>query len=324
MRRLLPFLLVAAASASAFAQDNALDPNQTVATVNGEAVKAGEYYHRLDYFRVNREDPLSPLPVGFQLLRQMIGERVLLQLAKSKGLMPASPEIDARLAELYAQNPNLKAQLLEGGRNDADVRRDLTIEEAQFKLLTAGITITDQEIEKHYKDYPSEFTEPKRYKLRVIAVTDDAGQDRVDAALKGGQAFAAVATSMSADPTTKAQNGLFGDVPESQLSETTRAAVSSTPVGSTSGWVQTNGSETRVKFLVEAVTPPRTVPLDAALKVRTRRRLMLDRARARNTASQDLDAATRVAVVTILQPGFQKLYSELATRAKQAAEGSQG
>ena len=52
--------------------------------------------------------------------------------------------------------------------------------------------------------------------------------------------------------------------------------------------------------------------------------MMMDRARARNTASQDLDAATRSATVAIVQPGFQKLYSELASRAKDAAAQGQG
>ena len=324
MRRLLPLLLVAVASASALAQDPPLDASATVATVNGQAIKAGEYYRRLVFYRVDGQDVLAPLPVGFQLLRQMIGEQVLLQLAASKGVAPSTPAIDARLAELYAETPNLKAQLVEGGRTEGDVRQQVAVEEAQFNLLTAGITITDQEIEKHYRDYPSEFTETKRYKLRVIAVTDDAGQDRVDAALKAGQPFATVAKTMSADPTSRDKDGLFGDIPEGQLSETTRAAVSSTPVGATSGWVQTTGSETRVKFLVEAVTPARTVPLDAALKTRTRRRLMLDRARARNTAAQELDAATRNATVTIVQPAFQKLYTELVNRAKQQAAQGQG
>lgn len=319
MRRLLPLLLVAAASASAFAQDTTIDPNGTVATVNGEAIKASEYYHRLESFRVESGDPLAPLPVGFQMLREIIGERILLQLAKSKGLLPTAPEIDARVAQSYAENPNLKAQLAETQRNEADLRQTLTLEEARFKLLTAGVTITDQEVEKHYKDYPSEFTEPKRYKLRVIAVTDDAGQDKVDAALKSGQAFGAVAKDMSADPATKSQEGFFGDIPESQLSDTTRAAVSSTPVGATSGWVQPAGSTTRVKFLVEAVTPAHTLPLDAKLKNATRRRMMLDRANAQNSAGQEYDAATRNAVVTIARPGFQKLYTDIAARAKQAA-----
>lgn len=324
MRRLLPFLLVAAASASALAQDLPTDPGGTVATVNGQAIKAGDFYHRLVFFRVDPTDNLAPLPVGFQLLRQMIGEQVLLQLASTKGVAASGPAIDARVAAMNAENPTLKAQLAEAGQTDADLRNRVAVEEAQFNLLTSGVTITDLEVEKHYRDYPSEFMEPKRYKLRVIAVADDAAQDRVDAALKGGQAFTAVASTYSADPTTKAKGGLFGDIPESSLSETTRAAVSSTPVGATSGWVQTNGSTTRVKFLVEAVTPAHAVPLDATLKTTTRRRLMLDRARIRNTASQELDAATRTAVVTIAQPTFQKLYTELVNRAKQQAALGKG
>jgi parvulin-like peptidyl-prolyl isomerase len=327
MHRLFPALLFAVAASPAFAQ-NALDPNRTVATVNGEEIKAAEYYRRVEWFRPDPQSALAGLPVGFQVLRQMISERMIVQLAKSKGVAPSAPQIDARLAELYSENPNLKAQLASAGRSEDEIRADLRNQEAQFNLMTAGITVTDLEVEKHYKDNPSEFKEPARYKLRILAVGDDATQNAVDAALKAGKPFADVAKQYSLDVTTKARGGEYGDVPETALSDESRSAVVITPVGSTTAWVrgpknaQGEQSNARIKFFVEGITPAKTVPLDASLKNRLRRRLMLDRGSVKNKTSvgKELETATQAAKVTIAEPQFQQLYSQLLDRVRKAQQ----
>ena len=321
MRRALPLLLAVALAAASSAQTPTLDANANVATVNGEAIKAGDYYRRLEWFQPNPQSSFATLPVGFQLLRQMISERMILQLAKSKGVAPTAPEIDARLAELYSQNPTLKAQLSDAGRSESEVRSELASQEAQFKLVTAGITITDLEVQKHYQENPSEYKEPARYKLSVIAVADDAGQSKVDTALKSGQPFAEVAKSLSIDPTTAPGGGSYGEVTETQLSENVLKPISATPAGSTTGWIKGDGTETRVKFFVNAITPAKQVPMTAELKTKIRRRLMLDRGNVKNNVSKDLDAATRAATVTITQPQFQKLYAQILGRVKGQAQG---
>lgn len=321
-RRLLPFALLLAA-APAFAQD------APVATVNGEPIPAAEYYHRLQWFRPDPKSAFAGLPVGFQVVRQMISERIILQMAKAKGVAPSAPEIDARLAEIVAENPNLKDQMAASGTTDADLRAQVTNQEAQFKLLTNGITITDQEVEAFYKNNPNDFLVPKQYKLRVVAVNDDAGQKAVDDALKAGKAFAAVAGELSMDPGTKSNGGEYGTVSEATLSDETRAAVANVEAGKTSAWVvapptqmpdgtPSTAPRTRVKFLVEAVTPARTLPLDAPLRSRIRRRLMLQKGQPKNPVAKDLEAATQAAKVTIAEPKFQETYAALLANSKKA------
>lgn len=316
MRRLLPFMLLAAAMpALAPAQD--LDPNRVIATVNGEEIKAPEYYKRLEWFRPEPQSALVSQPAGFQVLRQIISERMIVQLAKSKGVYPSAPQIDARVAEIYKENPNLKAQLSEAGRTEADLRYDFLNQESQFNLLTAGLTITDLQVEKYYKDNPDQFKVPKTYKLRMIAVNDDATAKKVDDALKAGKPFSDVASDLSMDLTTKAKGGEYGEVPETAIAEATRKAIEITPVNSTSTWIQ-GGTSARVKFLVEAITPGKVIPLDADLKPKLRRRVMLEQGTNRNkdTVSKDLKAATQSAVVVINIPQFQQLYAQLLDRVK--------
>ena len=315
MRRLLPLLLLAVASAG-HAQGTALDPNAVVATVNGEPIKASDYFRRLEWYQVNPQSPFAKanLPVGFQLLRQMISERMILQLAKSRNVAPTGPEIDARVADVYRTSPTLKAQLVDSGRGEDDLRTEMAYEEAQFKLVTAGVTITDQEVEKRYKDLPSQFEEPARYKLRVIAVGDDAAQKTVDDALKAGKPFVDVAKQYSADERTRTSGGDYGEVRDNGIPDAIRAAIVATPAGGSSAWVKTE-SGARLRFFVERVTPARKIPLDADVKARIRRGMMLERGRTKNDVTKALDDATRAAKVTIAQPQFQKYYAELQQNA---------
>lgn len=317
MFRFLPLALLAALATTVPAQAPTLDAAATVATVNGEPIKAGEFYHRLEWFRPNLKDPLAPLPVGFQVLRQMIDERIVLQLAKSKGVAPSVPQVDARFADIVKATPNLKDQLAESGRSEGDIRAELANEEAQFNVLTAGVTITDLEVEKRYKELPSQFEEPARFKLRVIAVGDDAAQGQVDDALKAGKPFPDVAKQYSADERTRASGGDYGMVTDTGLPAALHAAIATVPAGGTSAWLKTDQGA-RLKFLVESSTPSRLLPLDAGLKARIRRGMMLERGRSKNSATKDIQAATLAANVTIAQPGFQRLYNEMVARMRQA------
>ena len=321
MPRALTALLVVFAATTALAQAP-LDGNAAVATVNGEPIRAAEYYRRLEWFTPNPQSALGNLPVGFQVLRQMVSERMIMQLAKSKDVAPTAPEIEARVAEFYQKNPNLKTQLAEAGRGDADVRTEAANEEAQFKLVTAGVTITDLEVEKRYKDLPSQFEEPQRYKLSVIAVGGDDAIAKVDTALKAGRPFADVAKENSLDVRSRNAGGAYGDVPDTSLPELIRPAIAATPVGGTSAWVKTEQGA-RLKFLVEKITPAKKLPLDAALKAKIRRTMMLERGNQKNKVAQDLDAATLAATVTFAQPRFQQLYDQIVgqIKAQKAAKG---
>ena len=323
-RRLLPLALLLLTAPVAFAQ---MAPDATVATVNGDEIKAADYYHRLEWFRPDPQSAFANLPAGFQVLRQMISERIIFGMAKTKGIAPTAPQIDARLAALTAENPNLKAQLAEAGTTEADLRAQVTNQEAQFNLVTSGVTITDLEVENFYKGNTIEFEVPKQYKLRVIAVNDDPTQKAVDDALKAGKGFADVAKQYSMDARTKDEGGAYGTVPETSLAPSTLKAVDAVAPGAPPAWVVAPsganaipGATTRVKFLVEAVTQRRNTPLDAPLKTRIRRRLMLQRGAVKNSVGKDLEAATQAAKVTIADPKFQQTYAALLDRAK-AAQG---
>lgn len=293
---------------SAFAQ---LDPNKTVATVNGEAIKGAEYYRRMEFLPGVSKDMgtgMLEAPPGFLTILQLIGEKLILQLARERNVYPNDAEIKGEIQYRLAEDPNFIKDWIATGQSQADLESEIRYELARFKLQTAGVNITDQEVEKFYAENPSLFTSPRKYKLWVIAVRDQAAANGVEADLKGGKKFAEVAREKSIDM-TRSIGGDLGVVPIDYLPTEAREAVSNTKIGSSSAWVDQANS--KVKYFVEQITPEKKAELTAHLKTATRRKLMLDRGRVRNNLSKDLNDARLKAKVAITQEDFAKLYDKI-------------
>ncbi len=306
--RILSFLFLGLAAACALAQT---DPNAVVASVNGDEIKSAEYWHRLVWYRVDVRSPLAGLPVGFLTLKDLITERLVFELAKEKGVTPSEPEIDAEEKDQGAKNPTLLQDVKDSGRTEADLRHDIAYTLAQYNLRTFGVTITDQQIEEHYKAYPSLYTIPKRYKVRVIVVGDDTATAEVDKDLAAGKSFADVAASRSLD-VSKSNGGEFGELSTDNLGTPVAQALEGVKIGQTTVWVKGGQQDSvRVKYLVEDIVPPKLRPLDADLRKQIRKRLSIDKGDVRNTVAADLDAATMKAKIVITNPVFQRLYDQM-------------
>jgi len=287
-----------------------LDPSRVVAVVNGEEIKAAEYYQRMEFLpgvgkRIG--DRFAELPPGFLTLEQLITERLVLQLARNKGCLPTDSEVQAEFERMKKEDPNLVQRWTSSGRTLPELLYDVKVNLAGFKLKTFGITITDQEVHDFYKKNPSMFTVEKRYKLRVIVV-DAATRQKVDEDLKAGKPFAEVAKQWSMD-LTKVEGGLVGAVPASRLNETVRNAVSNTRIGQTTDWI-VNG-ERHAKFLLEDVLPEQVLPLDDKLKADIRKRLMLDRGNVRNNVQKEMADLRAKSKIDIKNPEFSQLYDRM-------------
>lgn len=274
------FTIVLAALAPMALAQTPMD--KTLVIVNGQPIDGKTYYKRMEVMPnvgslVN--DKFVQTTPGYLTISKLINETLMLQLAKEKGVAPTDAEVEAKVKEQSTDNPELLPSLQRIGFTLDDLKYDIRLQLAEFKLQTMGINITDQEAEKFYKEHTNLYTLPKRYVLRVIAVDTDEKKKAVDDALKTGKGFGEVARDMSMD-LSKAKDGQMGEVPEQSLIGSSAAAVMSTKKGSVTDWLS-NG-EVSVKFLVEDVLPEKVVPLDAALKATIRRNMMLDRGRVRN------------------------------------------
>ena len=192
-----------------------VDPGRTIATINGDPIVGSEYYRRMEFLpgvgKMSNQ-AFFEAPPGFLTLEQLITERLVLQLAKQKGVFPSDAEVEAELKFRQEDDPGFVAAWTKGGHTADELKKQVRYELAQFKIQSFGITVTDQEVEKFYKDNPSMYTNPKQAKLRVIVLDDAAKKAAVDKDLGAGKAFADVAKQYSTDA-SKSLGGEFGTVP---------------------------------------------------------------------------------------------------------------
>jgi foldase protein PrsA len=300
----IKFGFVAACLAMAAATFAQIDGTRPVIVVNGEEIKGTEYYRRMEFLPgVGRvvNGQFVEAPPGILTILRLIDERLLIQLAKDKNVYPSDAEVQAEIKTRTDANPKLMEGLALLGLSQDDFAYQVRLDLVDFKLRTQGITITDQEVEKFFTDNPSMFAVPKRYKLRVVAVADDAGKAAADADLKAGMKFEDVAKKHSIEA-SKVLGGDIGLIAEDTLSGPVKDAVTSVKIGQYTGWVK--GQQASIRFYVENILPAEKRTLDANLKQEVRRKLMLDKGAVRNNIDTDLRAMRKKAVVETKLPQF--------------------
>jgi len=308
LKKFIQALIFLSWAATTLAQ---VDPNRVVVTINGEQVKGDEYYRRMEFLpNVGKRlgDRFAEFPPGFMTIEQLITERLVFQLAKEKNCMPTEGEVQAEFARLKAENPKNVQDWIEAGKLIEDLLTKIKYDLATFKLVTRGITITDQEVDEFYKaNKASKFTIPKRVKLRVIVVDSEDKKAAVDKELTDGKSFGEVAQKYSLDVTKVAQ-GEYGTVPLDDLTEPVRNALSTTPIGKSTVWIP--AKDQFVKFLKEDAIAETVIPLDDKLRWEIRKRLMLDKGRVKNDIAKMMLEARKNAKIDIKNKEFAEAYNK--------------
>lgn len=258
------------------------DPAKPMVIVNGEAVTTGTFWKRMPGLPRVGELVGGKFVVstpGFLTLNRIMNEMLLLQLAKEKQVYPTESEVTNALEETKKGNPELVAGLAKLGMTEADLRYDVTVQIAEFKLQTMGINVTDQQVEAYYKGNIGRYTIPDLYRIRIIAVDTDEKRKAAEADLATGMSFEAVARKHSLH-VTKEDGGDMGEVPFEDLSDSFQKLLAGNSSGFVSDWMRGEGLFAKVKL--EEVKKGKVLPLDAAMKAEVRRALMLERGSDRN------------------------------------------
>lgn len=204
---------------------------------------------------------------------------------------------------------------------ESDMEYQVRLSMAQFKLQTRGITVTDQEVEKFYKDNPTTFTIPKTIELRIVVVDTDAERAAVDADVKAGKPFADVAKTYNKDLILKASGGALGPKALEAFDTEIRAAIERVKVGQVTEWVPTRGKYWRASF--EKANPAKTIPLDDKLKIQLRRTLMLDRGKVKpeNDLSKMMANMRAKSKIDISDKKFAETFQRMMGMASSGAGG---
>lgn len=309
--KLAAIATLAALAAPVFAQ---VDNNRVIAVINGEEIKGSEYYRRMEFLpdvgKFVGNEFVSSTP-GFWTLERLITERLIASVAKERNLTPSPTDVQSEIQNRLKANPDMMAEWLASGQTQAEFDRQVFLQLCQFKIATAGVLVTDVEVEKFYKDYPTMFTTPKMHKLRVISVSDDVKKAQVDLQLQSGKKFADVAKELSED-ITKLDGGYYGTIDLMRVNELVRKSIEAIKVGGTTAWIE-NGPQ-RIKFYLEDVIPERKQPLTDDLKRSIRRRLMLEKGKNKNDVPKIMSEARKRMKLDIKSKDLADEYERIMKR----------
>lgn len=198
---------------TAWSEDAPAD--SVVLTVNGESVMQSEYIERLERLRANDFlVSVNPLTVrtengGLLVLNNLINERLILQWAIKTNQMPKEEEVNTEFERLK-QQPNVTQVLQNGQLTEKMLRYDIRVQKARFNISTTGMSVSAKEMEDWYRTHPNLFTTPERWGLNAILTSKQADVAKIQADLKAGKAFEALAKHYSEENRTKANGGDLG------------------------------------------------------------------------------------------------------------------
>jgi foldase protein PrsA len=180
----------------------------TVATVNGQPISQAAFQARLE-----------ASPIARQVLQQMVQDTLIDQYAKNNNISVSDADVAAREDQLKANFPagSWNEMLKARGLTEDDVRSALREQLILDKALSKDVTITPAQIQAYFNKNHAAFDKPEQVTARHILVPNLATANKVEAALKGGGNFAALAKQYSIDPGSKDKGGDLGTFRRGQM-----------------------------------------------------------------------------------------------------------
>ncbi|MFC1889589.1 peptidylprolyl isomerase [Thermodesulfobacteriota bacterium] len=202
-------------------------------------------------------DPPSYEELEESALGGLIDRELLLDHASREGIQCIDDEIEAEM-ERYrggaANEANLREHLERSGKTIEDLRTEIRVQLTCQKVLRpqgAGISVTEKEARKFYKENIDLMKRPEERRVRHILVGVNAGADdeerrkaheaalEVKALVDGGEDFAAMAAKYSACPSAPT-GGVLGWLRRGQTDADFEAATFAMNSGAVSEPVKTS------------------------------------------------------------------------------------
>jgi len=240
---------------------------QIVARVDDQVIDTSDYQRAMqDLEQQAREQNMSQAELDREkknLLRNLIDQQLLLAKGKQLGIT-GEDQLIQRLDQIRKQNhldsmsalqQAVEAQGLSWQDFKQQIRNNIITQEVIRQKVAPTIRISPQEVQQYYDRHKKEFDRPEEVRLSEILIPtpnpDDAAQvaaakkkaDAIEAKLKAGADFAALAKSSSSGPTA-AEGGDLGDFQKGQLAPELEQATFSLkpgqftePIQTKQGWI---------------------------------------------------------------------------------------
>lgn len=193
------------------------------AIVNGEVISRAELTQEVNAV-LEQQIPFDPTgkernkqrpeltPI---ILDAMIEQWLIMQVARTRGVVATGAEIDSQVREIKANFPS------EQSFTDALTQRGLTMASLRDRLrtnitirnlmpLVSPTSVTDADVDAYFRTHKKEFDRPEQVHARHILVQSDVEAKFVLAKLQRGERFEALARQYSQDPGSKDQGGDLG------------------------------------------------------------------------------------------------------------------
>ena len=274
--------------------------DKEVVTVDGEPITMEEFNQYIATKRSVRivasngqvGDANVSETLGFQALQEMATQKIVMHMAADEGLQPSDAEVEAEIKFKTALNPQYLNSLKGMGFDMRQIRHDVAYQLAEERLLTRGIDVKMDEVEKLIKENPQQFMEPATIDLyQILALTTDR-KDQVDKALSAGEPFKSVAQKFNQDA-----GGERLQLQTAALAEPLKSLISATPVGAATEWANVgNGMK---KFYIEGRTEAKPMNMTKERKEYLRRQLALSYGRQANDLTKKIIDRLRSSKVVV-------------------------
>ncbi|MCS6948907.1 MAG: peptidyl-prolyl cis-trans isomerase [Armatimonadota bacterium] len=313
---------------------------KNVGRVNDKPISQAEYHKVLERMAVPivgqndvpLVDPVTGRIVrdqaGYLALRMLVDRRIVLEMAEKEKVMPTEQEIEREL-ERQKKQPDFNERLKALGYTQDDLKEDIKVELAAFKLITKGITVTEEEIRKEYNRRIQQFTIPAQVQVALILVDNRKKLDEIQSQIKKGVDFLVLAgqyrppdmppTMNTTSVWLQENNEMFRQLP--QLWQT----LQKTPVGSVTPpqpirWQSAPGKVVNgwILFKVLEKKERQVRPLDDEVREDLRRLLM--QMKSKRDLGRELVQMRTQAKVTFEIPRYNRRWEQDVQQWKQIAQ----
>jgi foldase protein PrsA len=194
-----------------------------VASVNGQKIS-----------RTDFDKKLESGPAGKSVLTQLVQQALVDQYATTNKITVSDDEIAKKEDEIKAKYPpgQFEQILKQQGLTETDVHNILRQTVVIEKAVDPQMKVSDSDVKAYFDKNHTLLDKPEQVRARHILVADLKTANDVEAKLKSGGDFAALAKQYSTDPSTKDKGGELGFFGKGQMVPSFQAAAFSAPVNS--------------------------------------------------------------------------------------------
>jgi foldase protein PrsA len=183
--------------------------------------------------RADFDKKLEASPAGKQVLTQLVQQSLVDQYGASQKIDVSQAEIDKKEADIKSKYPpgQFDAILKQQGLTEADVQNILRQQVIIEKAVAPNVHVSEADVKAYFDKNHALLDKPAQVRARHILVADKPTADMIEAKLKSGGDFAALAKQYSTDTSTKDKGGELGFFGKGQMVPAFQDAAFSLPVG---------------------------------------------------------------------------------------------